>query len=69
MKKIVSKKFILEEGCLSFGVAQNSENPFKFDVYEEFKDKVSFEHHQERVKASKWGKITQNATRYYNIFK
>ena len=56
-----------EAGCITFSVIQNSENPLRFDVYEEFLDKASFELHQKRVKASHWGKVTVNVERHYEI--
>ncbi|MGR2956966.1 putative quinol monooxygenase [Vibrio vulnificus] len=63
------KRLTLEEiGCITFSVTENSENPLRFDVYEEFTDKAAFERHQKRVKASKWGKVTVNVERYYEIF-
>ena len=37
-----------ETGCITFSVTQNPENPLRFDVYEEFLDKASFELHQQR---------------------
>ncbi|WNJ97198.1 antibiotic biosynthesis monooxygenase [Vibrio ruber] len=62
------KRLTLEEpGCIMFSVTQNSENPLRFDVYEEFTDKVAFEQHQKRVKASHWGKVTVNVERHYEI--
>jgi len=57
-----------ETGCITFSVIQNSENALRFDVYEEFTDKVAFEQHQKRVKASHWGKVTVNVERHYEIF-
>ncbi|EPR4995117.1 putative quinol monooxygenase, partial [Vibrio navarrensis] len=42
--------------------------PLRFDVYEEFVDKVAFEQHQKRVKASRWGKVTVSVERHYEIF-
>jgi quinol monooxygenase YgiN len=61
-------KFTLEEpGCIVFDVTQSESNPCHFDVYEEFKDKVSFEIHQARVKASCWGKVSVNVERHYKI--
>ncbi|WP_065188055.1 putative quinol monooxygenase [Shewanella woodyi] len=64
----IHKLLTLEEpGCITFDVTENSENPFRFDVYEEFTDKSTFEYHQARVKASHWGKITVNIERYYEI--
>jgi quinol monooxygenase YgiN len=62
------KRLTLEEtGCITFSVIQNSENALRFDVYEEFTDKVAFEQHQKRVKFSHWGKVTVNVERYYEI--
>jgi quinol monooxygenase YgiN len=46
---------------------KNPENPLGFDVYEEFADKESFELHQQRLKASHWGKVTVNVERYYEV--
>jgi quinol monooxygenase YgiN len=57
-----------EAGCITFSVIQNSENSLRFDVYEEFTDKASFEQHQKRVKASHWGKVTVNVERHYEVF-
>ncbi|TOM29237.1 antibiotic biosynthesis monooxygenase, partial [Vibrio parahaemolyticus] len=46
------KRLTLEEsGCITFSVTQNSEDPLRFDVYEEFIDKMAFAYHQQRVKA------------------
>ncbi|WP_440056969.1 putative quinol monooxygenase (plasmid) [Pseudoalteromonas sp. T1lg65] len=56
-----------EPGCITFSVTESSENPLRFDVYEEFKDKHAFEYHQKRVKASNWGKVTVNVARHYEI--
>jgi len=62
------KRLTLEEpGCISFSVTEHVENSLRFDVYEEFTDKVAFEYHQKRVKASHWGKVTVNVERYYEI--
>ncbi|EPR4995075.1 MULTISPECIES: putative quinol monooxygenase [Vibrio] len=63
------KRLTLDEpGCITFSVIENPENPLRFDVYEEFVDKVAFEQHQKRVKASRWGKVTVNVERHYEIF-
>lgn len=65
---IIHKNLTLkEEGCITFSVTENIQNPLRFEVYEEFVDKVAFEEHQKRVKASKWGKVTANVTRHYEI--
>ncbi|MEN3799226.1 putative quinol monooxygenase [Aeromonas veronii] len=57
----------LEDGCLIFEVTQNEENQYRFDVYEEFKDQTAFDGHQLRVKSSKWGKVSVNVERYYEV--
>ena len=62
------KRLTLEEpGCITFSVTENSENPFRFDVYEEFSDWVTFESHQERVRKSYWGEVTMNVERHYEV--
>ncbi|HCE2112588.1 TPA: antibiotic biosynthesis monooxygenase [Vibrio parahaemolyticus] len=65
---VTHKRLTLEEpGCITFSVTENSNNPLRFDVYEEFKDKSAFEHHQKRVNASHWGKVTVNVECHYEI--
>ncbi len=56
-----------EEGCLVFRIEQDKENNHRFNVYEEFVSEKAFEKHQERVKTSRWGSITKNVQRNYNI--
>lgn len=56
-----------EPGCLIFEVNQEQSNKNRFNVYEEFQDKVAFEAHQTRVKNSRWGQITINVERHYEI--
>ena len=56
-----------EGGCMTFKVTQDSNNPQRFEVYEEFTDKVAFENHQARVKASQWGQVTQRVERFYTV--
>ena len=61
-------KLTLEEpGCIVFEVTQNKGNPLRFEVYEEFKDRASFDIHQVRVSSSRWGEVTQNVERHYKI--
>lgn len=55
----------LEDDCLVFNVKQRPENSCYFDVYEEFTDQPAFEYHQQRVKQSTWGRISQNVERHY----
>ncbi|EAS64929.1 antibiotic biosynthesis monooxygenase [Photobacterium angustum] len=57
-----------ESGCLVFNVYQRSHFPCYFDVYEEFSNITAFEHHQRRVKASEWGKVTLNVERHYEVW-
>lgn len=56
-----------ECGCLVFEVSQDAENSNRFNVYEEFTDRESFASHQNRVGKSKWGAITVNVERHYEI--
>ncbi len=41
-----------ETGCLVFEVVKSENNPNRFYVYEEIRDKAVFETHQARVKIS-----------------
>ena len=56
-----------EEGCLVFRVNQDPDSKNRFNVYEEFTNRVEFEAHQERVKNSRWGQIAINIERHYQI--
>ncbi|MFM5335312.1 putative quinol monooxygenase [Aeromonas enteropelogenes] len=56
-----------EPGCLVFEVIQDSANPCRFNVYEEFIDNIAFQAHQTRVKSSYWGEITANVDRHYTV--
>ena len=56
-----------EDGCLVFEVSQDPENINKFSVYEEFTNRESFSNHQDRVGKSKWGAVTVNVERHYEI--
>ena len=56
-----------EKGCMVFEVTQDTHNESRFDVYEEFIDQNSFSNHQDRVRASKWGTVTVNVERHYQI--
>ncbi|WP_323133249.1 putative quinol monooxygenase [Marinomonas communis] len=58
-----------ETGCITFSVIQSPDNLLRFDVYEEFADRESFDLHQQRVKSSHWGKVTVNVERHYEILK
>ena len=56
-----------ENGCLVFEVSQDAENVNRFDVYEEFANQESFSNHQDRVGKSRWGAVTVNVERHYEI--
>ena len=56
-----------EPGCIVFEVNQDSKNPSRFNVYEEFIDHSAIEYHQYRTKNSKWVRIALNPERYYVI--
>jgi len=56
-----------EEGCLVFNVTQDDSDKNIYNVYEEFVDRASFERHQQRVSNSRWGKLTVDAKRHYQI--
>lgn len=58
---------LLEPGCIVFRVSQSTLQPNRFEVYEEFTSRDAFEAHQQRVKASEWGKISKNVTRHYQV--
>lgn len=69
-KELVTHRILTlkEPGCMCFEVIQCENNPCRFDVYKQFKDRLSFNKHQERVRSSTWGKISANVKRYYEIF-
>ena len=56
-----------EPGCLRFEVEVDPTDPTVFHVNEEFSEPLSFTNHQERVRSSKWGAITANVERFYEI--
>lgn len=56
-----------EPGCITFEVTRSMSNPNRFDVYEEFIDRTAFDRHQTRVKASRWGEVSVNVKRHYQI--
>ncbi len=61
------KLTLAEPGCLTFNVKQCTDNPNRFDVYEEFESKSAFEIHQERIKSSTWADVTVNVQRHYEL--
>ena len=65
---VIHKRLTLKEaGCLIFIVTPDEVNPNKFSVYEEFVNQTAFDNHQIRVKSSKWGEVTKNVERHYQI--
>ncbi|WP_078118604.1 putative quinol monooxygenase [Thiosocius teredinicola] len=56
-----------EEGCLVFRVDRDAENSSRFRVYEEFTSRQAFEVHQDRVRASRWGRVAVNVRRNYKV--
>ena len=65
---VIHKSLTLkEEGCLTFTVTPDELNRNKFCVYEEFINQTAFDNHQARVKSSKWGEVTNNVERHYQI--
>lgn len=56
-----------EEGCVSFEVTESAAWPNRFHVREEFADNASFEHHQKRIRNSRWSEVTINVARHYEV--
>ncbi len=54
-----------EPGCLEFRVERDGTDECVFHVFERFRDKDAFDAHQQRVKTSHWGAVTQNVERVY----
>jgi len=56
-----------EDGCVSFNVRIDPQNPNRYLVDEEFTTQSAFDAHQARVKASEWGQATAHLHRKYTI--
>jgi len=56
-----------EPGCIKFEISKDSQMMNRFHVYEEFKDQKSFELHQHRVQRSRWGHVSVNVVRHYQV--
>lgn len=56
-----------ESGCLAFEITQDTTNPNKFFIFEEFANKAAFAFHQKRASESEWGVISKNVKRDYQI--
>lgn len=55
-----------EEGCISFEV-QPTQRSGEWQVEETFRDADAFREHQERVRASEWGRVTAGMERRYTV--
>ena len=56
-----------EDGCVSFNVCVDPQNPNRYLVDEEFATQTVFDAHQTRVKSSEWGQVTAHLHREYKI--
>ena len=56
-----------EQGCITFNVTKDKVDKHRFNVYEVFNSATAFEYHQNRIKDSRWGAITKNVIRNYQI--
>lgn len=56
-----------EEGCIEFEVIQDKGYPNRFNVFEIFIDRESFDYHQERTAGSQWAVASANVVRHYNV--
>ncbi|MFG1496851.1 antibiotic biosynthesis monooxygenase [Saccharospirillum sp. HFRX-1] len=56
-----------EAGCLDFRVEQDPNEHTRFTVYEVFASETAFALHQQNVKASRWGAVSNNVIRNYRI--
>ena len=57
---------LAEPGCISFTVAP-TDNPLIWSVEERFRDAKAFRAHQNRARASAWGRATADISRSYRI--
>lgn len=55
-----------EPGCLSFEV-HATDDPLVWSVAETLEDRAAFDAHQERVRASEWGRVTASIERNYIV--
>lgn len=58
---------LAEDGCVSFNVCIDPQDPNRYLVNEEFANQAAFDTHQTRVKASEWGQATAHLHREYTI--
>lgn len=55
-----------EPGCLEFRVEQTAD-ALVWEVAERFVDRAAFDHHQARVQASTWRRVTAHIRREYTV--
>ena len=55
-----------EPGCLTFEVAK-TDDPMIFEVMEAFADRISFDAHQARTRASAWFEATRGILRDFRL--
>jgi len=58
---------LAEKGCISIRVSQDSDDPYRFNVFEEFKDEEALAAHRQRIATSEWGVVSARAKRHYEI--
>lgn len=58
-----------EPGCITFSVVKDQSIRNRYSVYEAFIDQEAFDAHQQRVKSSRWGEVSKNVVRSYEITK
>lgn len=56
-----------EPGCLSFDVTPDPKVDGRFNVRETFASRAAFDAHQDRMRASDWGRITAGIPRAYEL--
>ncbi len=61
------QRTLAEEGCLTFEVRADPQNPNRYLVRESFQNNAAFQAHQVRNQASKWGRETAHLKRKFTI--
>ncbi|MEZ5568813.1 MAG: antibiotic biosynthesis monooxygenase [Halioglobus sp.] len=56
-----------ERGCIAFEVSPHSDDPRRYNVFEQFESREAFEFHQKRVANSEWARVTASAERHYEV--
>ena len=58
---------LAEPGCQRFEVTPDPQQPHRLQVREGFSDRAAYQAHQKRSRASRWGKLTRDFPRSYQI--